>query len=457
MIRTRFAPSPTGELHIGGARTALFNFLLARSAGEQGRFILRIDDTDAERSRREFEFKLMEDLRWLGLDWDEGPDGPGGVPCRQSERLGLYAEWMSRLREAGAVYPCFCSDERLGALRRDQAARGEPPRYDGRCRALSSGEAERRIASGEKPCWRFALGSEPIVFEDAVRGRQAFPAGTIGDFVLERSDGMPTYLFASAVDDLAMEITHVVRGDEHVPNTARQLAILDRLGCPRPVFAHIPMILSADRQKLSKRTGSTSIREYRERGFLPEGLVAYLATLSWSPGDSVSPFSLESLAGAFSLDRISRSSPLHDESHLLHWQREAMRRRGTTRVRQEIAERDPRFEVLGDRLDVLIGDLLDEHPLTEELEQALAFLVERPTGERMEWMPILASALGKLEPWTEEELNGLLRAFMRERGMRGKEFFHPLRLLLTGRERGAALPLVLLALGREEVVSRLAG
>mgnify|MGYP001011800760 CR=1 FL=1 len=147
MIRTRFAPSPTGELHIGGARTALFNFLLARSAGEQGRFVLRIDDTDAERSRREFELKLMEDLRWLGLDWDEGPDGPGGVPCRQSERLGLYAEWMSRLREAGAVYPCFCSDERLGALRREQAARGEPPRYDGRCRALSSGEVERRIAS----------------------------------------------------------------------------------------------------------------------------------------------------------------------------------------------------------------------------------------------------------------------------------------------------------------------
>ena len=457
MIRTRFAPSPTGELHIGGARTALFNFLLARSAGGQGRFVLRIDDTDAERSRREFELQLMEDLRWLGLDWDEGPDGPGGVPFRQSERVGLYAEWMSRLRETGAVYPCFCSDERLGALRRDQAARGEPPRYDGHCRALSSGEVERRIASGERPCWRFALGGEPIVFEDAVRGHQVFPSGTIGDFVLERSDGTPTYLFASAVDDLAMEITHVVRGDEHVPNTARQLAILDRLGCPRPVFAHIPMILSADRQKLSKRTGSTSIREYRERGFLPEGLVAYLATLSWSPGDAVSPFSLESLAGAFSLDRISRSSPLHDESHLLHWQREAMHRRGTARIRQEIAERDPRFGVLEDRMDILIGDLLDEHPLTGELERALAFLVERPAGERTEWMPSLASALGELEPWTEEELNGLLRAFMRERGMRGKEFFHPLRLLLTGRERGAALPLVLLALGREEAVSRLAG
>ena len=178
-------------------------------------------------------------------------------------------------------------------------------------------------------------------------------------FRSERSDGVPTYLFASAVDDHLMEITHVLRGDEHIPNTARQLAILDRLGCPRPVFAHIPMILSVDRQKLSKRTGSTSVREYRERGFLPEGLGAYLATLSWSPSGSVSPFSLESLAGDFLLDRISRSSPLHDETHLLHWQREAMRRRGGASIRQEVVASDPRFGFCGGRLDALLDDLID--------------------------------------------------------------------------------------------------
>ncbi len=455
MIRTRFAPSPTGELHIGGARTALFNFLLARSAGEQGRFVLRIDDTDAERSRRAYELQLMEDLRWLGLDWDEGPDRSGDVPYRQSERLGIYAGWMCRLREAGAAYPCFCSDERLEALRREQLSRGEPPRYDGRCRTLPAGEAARRIAFGEKPCWRFALGEEAIAFEDVVRGVQHFPAGTLGDFVLERSDGVPTYLFASAVDDLEMEITHVVRGEEHVPNTARQLAVLDRLGCPRPVFAHIPMILSMDRQKLSKRTGSTSIREYRERGFLPEALGAYLATLSWSPGESVSPFSLESLAVDFSLTRVARSSPLHDESHLLHWQRVAMRRKGAARVRHELAEADPRFEAFGDRLDVLIGDLMDERPFTEEMERALAFLVERPAAEREAWMPALAAALGELDPWNAEALEALLRAFMKERGLKGKDFFHPLRLLLTGQERGSALPLILFVLGRAEAVSRL--
>lgn len=455
MIRTRFAPSPTGELHIGGARTALFNFLFARSAGEEGRFLLRIDDTDAERSRKAFELQLMDDLRWLGLEWDEGPDKPVCVSYRQSERLSLYAEWMRRLRDAGAAYPCFCSDKRLEALRREQLDRGEPPRYDGCCRALSPGEAERRIASGESPCWRFALGDEAIVFEDAVRGEQVFPAGTLGDFVLERSDGVPTYLFASAVDDLEMAVTHVVRGDEHIPNTARQLAILDRLGCPRPVFAHIPMILSPDRQKLSKRTGSTPIREYRERGYLPEALTAYLASLSWSPENPVSPFSLASLAGAFSLEGIARSSPLHDESHLLHRQREAMRRRGTGFVRREIVEQDPRFAPFAERLDVLIGDLLEEYPFTGEMARALMFLVERPSGEKEAWMPLLSSALEALETWEAEALEGLLRAFMKGQGLKGRTFFHPLRLLLTGRERGAALPLVLFALGREEAAARL--
>ena len=454
MIRTRFAPSPTGELHIGGARTALFNFLLARSAGAQGRFVLRIDDTDAERSRREYELGLMKDLRWLGLNWDEGPDVPGCVPCRQSERLELYAEWMSRLRDAGVAYPCFCSDERLEALRREQLGRGEPPRYDGRCRTLSSAEAERRIAGGERPCWRFSLGDGSIAFEDAVRGEQVFPAGTLGDFVLERSDGIPTYLFASAVDDLSMGITHVVRGDEHVPNTARQLAILDRLGCPRPVFAHIPMILSADRQKLGKRTGSTPVREYRERGFLPEAVGAYLATLSWAP-EAADPFSPSELASLFSLERIARSSPVHDESHLLHWQREAMRRRGAAPLRREIVGRDPRFGAFGDRLDALIEDLLDEHPFAGAMQRAVGFLVDRPSGEREPWMPELASALKGLEDWSAEGLEGLLRAFMKERGLKGREFFHPLRLLLTGQDRGAALPLILFVLGRAEAASRL--
>ncbi|MBQ9566060.1 MAG: glutamate--tRNA ligase [Synergistaceae bacterium] len=457
-VRARFAPSPTGELHIGGARTALFNWLFARSFG--GRFILRVDDTDSERSRREYETKLMDDLRWLGLDWDEGPDKPSetGRPYRQSERLNLYAQWMDRLRERGAVYPCFCSEERLSAMREGQLSRGEPPRYDGRCRSLSPDEARRRMDAGERPCWRLALPEGySVTFEDAVRGPQSFPAGTVGDFVVQRADGTPTYLFASAVDDYLMEITHVLRGDEHIPNTARQLAIIDLMGWPRPVFAHIPMVLSEDRRKLGKRTGSAPIREYRERGFLPEALTAYLATLSWNPEKVSAPFDLRGLATVFSLDRIVRSSPVHDEEHLLHWQREAMGRRGGEWLAAQLAERDPRLVPFRERLAPLIEDMVRETPFLEDIRGSLDFLTERPVvvPDREEWIVALASVLENLEPWDAENIEKALRSFMKERGLKGREFFHPLRLTVTGRDRGASLPLILFTLGRGECAARL--
>lgn len=457
MIRTRFAPSPTGELHIGGARTALFNFLCARSAGEEGRFILRIDDTDAERSRPEFEAALIDDLRWLGLDWDEGPGMPSSASFRQSERGALYRHEMDHLRAIGAVYPCFCSEERLAALRRDQLARGEPPRYDGRCRGLTPEEAARRIADGERPCWRLALPDQDIAFDDLVRGRQSFPAGSIGDFVLERNDGTVTYLFASAVDDHLMDVTHVIRGDEHVPNTARQLAILDRMGWPRPAFAHIPMVLSPDRQKLSKRTGSTPIREYRERGFLPEALIAYLATLSWTPPEGAPMLDLSRLPTTFSLSTIVRSSPIHDEGHLLYWQRQAMERRGGAQLALDLAAATPTLRPFADRLAPLIGDMLEERPFLPDLHDALAFLTRPPEGERSPWMPALAAALAEAEDWSPEALKSALGAFMKDQGLKGREFFHPLRLFLTGADKGPALPLVLFAMGKEACCARLNG
>ena len=455
MIRTRFAPSPTGELHIGGARTALFNYLFARSAG--GEFLLRIDDTDAERSRREYEARLLDDLHWLDLTWDAGPDIPSDTPLRQSERGEIYAQWMDRLREAGAVYPCFCTEERLTSLREGQTARGEPPRYDGRCRSLSLDEARRRMEAGERPCWRLALPEGySAAFNDAVRGPQSFPAGTIGDFVVQRSDGTPTYLFASAVDDYLTGITHVIRGDEHVPNTARQLAIIDRMGWLRPVFAHIPMVLSADRRKLGKRTGSTPIREYRERGFLPEALDAYLATLSWTPEAEANPFDLASLAASFSLDKIAQSSPVHDEEHLLHWQRKAIKQRGGEALAAELIAGEPRFAPFEERLAPIVADLLEEAPFLRDLNEALSFLWSRPDSEPREpWMPQLAAELAKLASWTPEAAEGLLRSFMKERGLKGRAFFHPLRRLLTGRDSGAPLPLVVFTLGREECAARL--
>ncbi|MDR1873837.1 MAG: glutamate--tRNA ligase [Synergistaceae bacterium] len=464
MIRTRFAPSPTGELHIGGARTALFNFLFARGAGAEGRFVLRIDDTDAERSRVEYERRLMEELLWLGLDWDEGPDRGLSISYRQSERGLFYDGALSNLRARAAVYPCFCSEERLAALRKEQLARGEPPRYDGLCRSLPRDEVERRMAGGERPCWRFALPQKTIAFHDMVRGDLSF-APDMGDFVVARSDGQATYLFASVVDDHLMEITHVIRGDEHVPNTARQQALFDALSWRSPVYAHIPMILSGDHQKLSKRTGSTPIRRYREEGYLPEALCAYLSTLSWVPSGPLSLFSLKEMAAAFSPARIATSSPVHDEAHLVHHQREAMRRLGSGAILERLTALDPRFgkfEPAGIRL--LIGDLLEEYWTLPLLQDALSPLFAGPSawaGELRKssepWLSDAGEILRSVEPWNEETLDKRLRGFMKERGLRGRDFFHPLRLFLTGRESGPPLTLLMRVLGRDETRTRLEG
>nr|MCR4818627.1 glutamate--tRNA ligase [Fretibacterium sp.] len=251
-------------------------------------------------------------------------------------------------------------------------------------------------------------------------------------------------------------ITHVIRGDEHVPNTARQLAIIDLMGWPRPVFAHIPMVLSMDRRKLGKRTGSTPIREYRERGFLPEALDAYLATLSWTPSAGVDPFDLTSLAASFSLNNIAQSSPVHDEEHLLHWQKEAMKGRGGESLVKELVASEPRFAPFEDRLAPLAADVLEEAPFLHDLNEILSFLWTQQNPEYREpWMQSLGIELKGLIPWTPETVEGLLRSFMKERGLKGRDFFHPLRRLLTGRDSGAPLPLVIFTLGREECVLRL--
>lgn len=456
MIRTRFAPSPTGELHIGGARTALFNFLYARHDTGQGAFILRIDDTDAARSRPVYEKQLMEDLQWLGLEWDEGPDRGLPVPYRQSERSAFYDTWLALLKKEGAVYPCFCSEERLEALRKEQAARDEAPRYDGTCTRLSRAESERRIGEGAVPCWRFALPRHTVVFRDRVRGELSFAPGSMGDFVVARSDGNPTYLFTSVVDDRLMGITHIIRGDEHVPNTARQQALFDRLGWEAPVYAHIPMILSEDRQKLSKRTGSTPIRAYRDQGYRPEALNAYLSTLSWSPGQEASLLSLKAMSAAFSLDRVTASAPVHDERHLKYWQKEAMRALGGAELVGQLTDTEPRFSVFPlAPMRVLVDDLLEEHYTVPLLREALDVLLTRPPKREDSWMPGLALVLTHIDLWRSDVLEGALRGFMGERALKGRDFFHPLRLALTGREKGAALTLLMEVLGRQEVLKRL--
>jgi len=317
-IRVRFAPSPTGPLHIGGARSALFNYLLARR--NKGKFILRIEDTDLERSSRESERNILDSLKWLGIDWDEGPDvgGPYG-PYRQTERLEKYREFAERLLQAGQAYYCYCTEEEIEARRQEFISRGELPRYNGRCSNLTEEERQEFIKQGRKPAVRFRVPhDQEIVINDLVRGQVTFESNGIGDFVIVKSDGIPTYNFAVVVDDYLMKISHVIRAEEHLSNTPRQVLLYRALGLPEPQFAHISLILGEDRSKMSKRHGATSVIQYQELGYLPEALVNFLALLGWSPEGEEEILSKEDLIMKFSLDRVAKNPAVFDQEKL-YW------------------------------------------------------------------------------------------------------------------------------------------
>ncbi|MGN1361316.1 MAG: glutamate--tRNA ligase [Eggerthellaceae bacterium] len=317
-VRVRFAPSPTGRLHIGGARTAIDNWAFARATG--GTFILRIEDTDPERSTEENKQVILRAMRWLGLDWDEGPEvgGPFG-PYTQMERTETYAAALEQLKASGNAYPCFCTKEEIDAKRaKAQDEEGGYSGYDGTCRNIDPEQAAARIAAGEPHVWRLAVPKDhgPIEFDDAVYGHMSFPAEVMDDLILVRSDGTPTYNFAVVCDDANMKITHVVRGDDHLSNTPRQILIYEALGYPVPTFAHLSMILGADGKKLSKRHGATSVEEYRDRGYLPEAVVNFLALLGWSLDGETTIIPPEVLCREFSLDRITKKDAIFDEAKL---------------------------------------------------------------------------------------------------------------------------------------------
>jgi glutamyl-tRNA synthetase/nondiscriminating glutamyl-tRNA synthetase len=329
-MRVRFAPSPTGHLHVGNARTALFNWLLAR--GSAGTFVLRIEDTDTERSTQASEAAIERDLRWLGLDWDEGPEAGGGFgPYRQSERLHLYQSYAKELLASGAAYYCFCSAEQLDHDRETAVAEGRPALYSGRCRALSMEQAQARMTAGEQPAIRFRVpnegdGQTEVVFQDIVRGEVRFPRDVIGDPIIVRADGHPAYNFAVVVDDALMEITHVIRGEDHISNTPRQVLLYEAMGFTPPKFAHLALVLGPDHSPLSKRHGATSVAEFRAKGYLPEAFVNYLALLGWSPrpgssagrsaDDAAELLPVDELARRFSLERVGHSAGVFDEEKL---------------------------------------------------------------------------------------------------------------------------------------------
>ena len=478
-VRVRFAPSPTGYLHVGGARTALFNHLYARHEG--GAFVLRIEDTDVERSSAELDAMMLEDMRWLGLGWDEGPDvgGPHG-PYRQSERMEIYREHAGRLVSSGTAFPCFCSEEEL-ALKREKAAReGRPPRYDGTCRDLGQGDIDRSRKEGRPESIRFRVETEESVsLDDLIRGVVSFPPDMAGDFVILRSNGLPTYNFAAVVDDALMEITHVIRGEEHLPNTFRQLLLYDALGFGRPRFAHIPLILGPDRSKLSKRHGAPNIRDFREEGYPAEAVINYLAFLGWSPKDEREIFSPEELVEEFTLGSVASSPGIFDRVKLDWVSARHIRAGGSGRYLDEALRYFP--DDLRERYDRAelerIFDIAAENlPCFSKLEDAVSSF--RPAAvesggsdgkidiagsdEARSYLEnagallgALADELESLGEWNAGEIkNAIKRAGARE-GVKGKALFMPVRAAVTGEVHGPDLATVIEIRGREDIVSLL--
>ncbi|MCX5779381.1 MAG: glutamate--tRNA ligase, partial [Firmicutes bacterium] len=360
--KVRFAPSPTGPLHIGGARSALFNYLFAGHLG--GEMVVRVEDTDLERSRREYEDEIIESLRWLGIEWGEGiTKGGENGPYRQTERLDIYQEYLLRLMDQGDAYYCFCSQEELEAERQEQAARGEMQRYSGKCCQLSELEVKQHFTAGIKPSIRFRVPEHQIyVVDDLVRGRVSFESDNSGDFIIAKSDGIPVYNFAVVIDDVLMGISHVIRAEEHLSNTPRQLMLYEALNFPRPEFAHISLILGSDRQKMSKRHGATSLIQYRDMGYLPEALFNFLALLGWSPEGEQEILSREEIIAQFTLARVAKSPAVFDIDKL-NW------------VNQQYLKQKSTAE-----LTLLLKPILDDSPYREEVDRLdefrLGLLVE---------------------------------------------------------------------------------
>jgi glutamyl-tRNA synthetase/nondiscriminating glutamyl-tRNA synthetase len=470
-MRLRFAPSPTGQLHVGNARTALFNWLLARGRG--GTFVLRIEDTDAERSTPESEQGIFEDLRWLGLTWDEGPGVGGSLgPYRQSERLALYAAHADRLMGAGHAYYCFCSSERIEADRRQAIAEGRVPRYAGTCRALRPDDARARVGAGEPAAVRFRVPERSHVgFDDLVRGRVTFSMDVIGDPVLMRSDGRPSYNFAVVVDDAAMAITHVVRGEDHISNTPRQVLLYEAFGFTPPAFAHLALVLGPDHTPLSKRHGATSVREFRERGFLPEALVNYLALIGWSPGGNDELVGIEEMARRFSIEAVGHHAGVFDPEKLAWVNRHYMRAADPARLAEESCRffqargfvREPTPEAVGFVRDLLpmaagLVDRLEDIPLRVrfvfEFDAAAALARDDVHAELGDpgaraVIAALADELGAGPRLRDREAFRDASARVRARtGQKGRALFHPIRLALTGDSGGPELDLAVPAIER---------
>jgi glutamyl-tRNA synthetase len=435
-VITRFAPSPTGSLHLGNARTAFFSHLWARKSG--GRFILRIEDTDVERSQLRFRDELMAHLRWLGLDWDEGPDiGGPSAPYSQAERGEFYDGLFARLEASGEAYPCYCTAEELELSRKLQRMAGKPPRYAGTCRYLTAAQRAEREARGLRPTLRFAVPSDTVVeFADAVHGPQRFVSNDIGDFIIRRDDGSSAFFFCNAVDDSAMGVTQVLRGDDHLTNTPRQLLVLDALKMRRPGYGHVGLLVGADGAPLSKRHGSTGVHEFRERGFLPAAVLNHLFRLGhasdvdgWLPEVQMPPH--------FRPEHMGRAPARFDESQLMHWQKETVERLSAAEFSAWLGSDDP-----GDFIELLRHNVVLPADAAEWRTVLYGELPAFGDEERR----VIAAAGAQFFAAAVDALDRsdsnfkLLTGILKERtGRKGAELFMPLRVALTGRIHGPEL------------------
>ena len=455
-VRTRFAPSPTGYLHIGSVRTALFNWLFAKGS-PGGSFILRIEDTDTARSRSEFETAIMEDLKWLGLLWDEGPQTGGGRgekgPYRQSERLEIYRDYAGKLLKDGLAYMCYCSMERLAGLRREQAHKGVPPRYDSRCRSIPSKDAPK----GVTPALRFRVPERNVTFADGAHGNLSFDTETFGDFVIMGSDGVASYNFAVVLDDALMSITHIIRGDDHVSNTPRQILLFEALGFNIPSFTHIPLVLAPDRTPLGKRHSSASIRSLKEAGFLPGAILNASARLGCSLGDEF--LTLDEMALSFSLKRLSVSPSIFDEERLKSFNRAALERMSMDEIMGLTGFSEEGMKAVIEAVRPAAATLNDIKRLASPFIKGVAL-----TGE---------TRAALTEPYAKAVLEAFLNEFEKaatldgasydrivsdvktKTGEKGRRLYMPLRCALTGKEEGVELVKVVRLLGREKAVERI--
>ena len=465
-VRVRFAPAPTGSMHIGNARTALFDWLFARH--HEGTMILRIEDTDRTRSTEEAVEGIQDTLRWLGIDWDEGPgvQGPFG-PYRQAERLQFYREEVDRLLEAEHAYRCYCTPEELEERRKAALARGEPPGYDGRCRAISEEERRAFEEEGRRPAIRFVSPGRDVTVRDLIRGEATFPGSDIRDFVILRADGTPTYLLAAAFDDWKMELTHVIRGEDLLAATPRQLLLLEAFGAEQvPHYAHLPLIVGHDRQPLSKRHGAVAVETFQEEGFLPEALINYLVLLGWSYDDHTTFFTREELVERFDLSRVTHNPAAFDREKLEwmngHYIRESPPERLTELITQTLKdagiaadtevvaravpltqERMKRLSEAPGLLRFLFEDVEPDEKAAKQIEGSEDYLRE------------VADRLEALEDWTTPAIEGTLRSLKDERELSSKKAFQPVRAAVTGSLVSPPLFESMELLGRDRTLARI--